>query len=913
MIFGSVSELRTHVHQQHPDIAGRSLGDPDLRQLVAESTSGNWQPKQGDLRDSTNQYPGPSSPQSPDSLAGNAGNAGNVVGTFVTEPYQPGISQALDVAIDAGIGKLKIDNPSTLQRRGFVPSPQLAIVPQKRTAGVTNSSSASDEVQTDVHRPQRPKPVGGESDFRQYDTAERPMNYSLDTPTQGKHDTRHAPSFQPHQPKQMVKSNLTRANLSQNQPSIGAAEHRAPEVKLQSGLPQQISAPDPPMLLLQPETRAISQTQLIVEVRSIYTGLVLVENKCKKVDGEQKIAALEKDLSKRTTLSTKQYQALIALHKTLLHEHHDFFLASQHPSGSAALKRVAEKNSMPARLWQYGIHGFLEVLRYRLPESLEHMLAWIYIAFSMMCLLYETVPMFEETWVECLGDLGRYRMAVEDNNHSDRQIWSSVSRYWYSKAADTNPHVGRLAHHLAILSRNFSYEQVCLYSRAVTCENQFDSAKTSVLTVFNPILDEKPSANQAPIPAEKSFIRIHARLFTGRYGDGDLEIELQQWKPEFLRAIARFSSKFEREPLVYIAITNAAAIFEYGASRPKDISLSLVRRAIEESQSGVESLQSTNGAQPVEDEESITTPDTSPPTEDMNATEIGISRRHIEINSRIAWVTLSTALLCFNDRIIYPFVHVSLVMLWGILQADGAISLLEADVPWANLVRFLNRIITPEKMVPELFEAYFPAGLTDGQRPLPEDWMIRGLIWCKYYFPNDYMKNSGIDEEERSIELPSMAAPRAQRIIWLALRIASVGRWITYDPIETIFLLTDYTASLPDSEDNSTVDIQLELSDEDSMLSEMDEDGDDLSMGSLGSPPFKRESYFSQSSLQQSSASHPGRPTSSMNVQVDASLVEGLRTLRPTTTARTPQNLSSTKLPSGPTFQDPGIGQIPSP
>jgi len=28
----------------------------------------------------------------------------------------------------------------------------------------------------------------------------------------------------------------------------------------------------------------------------------------------------------------------------------------------------------------------------------------------MMTLLYETVPAFEETWIECLGDLGWYRI-----------------------------------------------------------------------------------------------------------------------------------------------------------------------------------------------------------------------------------------------------------------------------------------------------------------------------------------------------------------------------------------------------------------------------------------------------------------------------------------------------------------------
>ena len=199
---------------------------------------------------------------------------------------------------------------------------------------------------------------------------------------------------------------------------------------------------DDPELLLQPETRPISHEQLVHEVKGIYAGLVMVEAKCIDVDSKQSIAAQERDPNKRTQLSPEQWSALIALHKTLLHEHHDFFLASQHPSASPALTKLAEKYSMPARMWKHGIHAFLEVLRLRLPGSLDHMLAFIYIAYSMMALLYETVPSFEDTWIECLGDLGRYRMAIGDEDVKDRDVWSGVARFWYGKAADKNPQVG---------------------------------------------------------------------------------------------------------------------------------------------------------------------------------------------------------------------------------------------------------------------------------------------------------------------------------------------------------------------------------------------------------------------------------------------------------------------------------------
>lgn len=52
---------------------------------------------------------------------------------------------------------------------------------------------------------------------------------------------------------------------------------------------------------------------------------------------------------------------------------------------------------------RHGIHAFLELLRYPLQDSLEHMLMFIYLAYSMMALVYETVPTFEDNGQSVLG------------------------------------------------------------------------------------------------------------------------------------------------------------------------------------------------------------------------------------------------------------------------------------------------------------------------------------------------------------------------------------------------------------------------------------------------------------------------------------------------------------------------------
>ncbi|KAK4117741.1 hypothetical protein N656DRAFT_58774 [Canariomyces notabilis] len=285
------------------------------------------------------------------------------------------------------------------------------------------------------------------------------------------------------------------------------------------------SADDEPIeIIKQPETRPISQEQLVAEVKGIYAGLVMVESKCIEVDNAQ---SSQNDAANK--LNNEQWQALIALHRTLLHEHHDFFLASQHPSASPALRRLAAKYAMPARMWRHGIHSFLELLRHRLPASLDHMLTFIYLAYSMMALLYETVPAFEDTWIECLGDLGRYRMAIEDDDVRDREVWTAVSRHWYSKASDKAPTTGRLYHHLAILARPNALQQLYYYTKSLCVDMPFASARDSIMTLFDPIMAPTPNLQQSRLPpTEFACVKAHGILFSGKQ-QGELEASMNEF------------------------------------------------------------------------------------------------------------------------------------------------------------------------------------------------------------------------------------------------------------------------------------------------------------------------------------------------------------------------------------------------
>ncbi|KAL8831742.1 MAG: hypothetical protein Q9170_005172 [Blastenia crenularia] len=540
-----------------------------------------------------------------------------------------------------------------------------------------------------------------------------------------------------------------------------------------------------PQIIRQPETRPISHDQLVVEVKGIYAGLVLIEQKCKEVDENQSAAALERDPAKRVPLGDRQWQALIALHKTLLHEHHDFFLASQHPSASPALSKLAAKYSMPARMWRHGIHAFLEVLRHRLPASSDHMLAFIYIAYSMMALLYETVSAFEETWIECLGDLARYRMAIEEHDVQDREIWGGVARFWYSRAADKRPEIGRLCHHLAILARPNSLQQLSYYTRSLACVVPFYSARSSIMTLFQPILQGKLSTQHRPKAFEISFIKIHAYLFVHGQPVNEVVELLDNIKAGLLDDyIGRVTTRF-REQGVSMALTNIAALFEYGALTAGQTSKSIFRLTFLEvwaeklggREAATASQRKTEMVLDLDEDkqktfiESLYQQITHYPSEK----EVNSSMDLISFASKISFAVLSTILQRPGDKNVFPLVHVMFCFVWSLASVEKVMIYVERDIPWGGICAFLNTLAKPDAMTPKIRDKVLP--MPDGgvTQPLPEDFAMRGQLCALWYYPAGWFEGIQIDIEERSLELPSMAATRIERILWLGMGIAAVS------------------------------------------------------------------------------------------------------------------------------------------
>jgi hypothetical protein len=491
----------------------------------------------------------------------------------------------------------------------------------------------------------------------------------------------------------------------------------------------------------------------------------MVEKKCMEIDQQQGNSKKE--------LSNEQWKALIALHRTLLHEHHDFFLASRHPSASDQLKDLAGRYAMPARMWRHGIHSFLGLLRHRLPHSLEHMLAFIYTTYSMMALLVESVPSFEDTWIECLGDLARYRMAIEDHDIRDREIWASVARYWYHKAVDKSPDVGRIQHHLAVLSRPNLIQQLFYYTKSLICVQPFLNAQDSMMLMFNPIMEPSEAGRELPhprhLPVMVAFVKVHAIQFSRRC----LLPSMVQFGDEFMSHlgayIGRMSLKW-RDQGVFIASTNFAAMLGYGSEH--SILMPLFRRAYE-SRNGLSKQASEHWASA-----SCPTQSPFPVTSKTAATpvDMDINLEALQYATYFTFNVLSFLLKHIGNRNVVPPVHVSLAFIWSLVLIPEVMAYVEVEIPWLKMVTFLNglrqQVSRPESA---LAGEQFPRSEAGGHCHLPEDFLIRGQTWTYLYYPDGYFDNPSVAEDERFLEPPSIVAPRAERCIWLGHRFPVEG------------------------------------------------------------------------------------------------------------------------------------------
>jgi hypothetical protein len=260
------------------------------------------------------------------------------------------------------------------------------------------------------------------------------------------------------------------------------------------------------------------------------------------------------------------------------------------------------------------------------------------------------------------------------------------------------------------------------------------------------------------------FVEAHGVLFT------------RQDIPTFLRLANEFLSQLDghagvvgplfREQGVYITASNYAAIFDYGHDDAEIPTLFDQAGLTEAAKLEILEKAYYSWQKPSCRQLGI----------DLRVSKdarISSSDKVVSLASHFAFTTLNVILDRLGDRNTLPSIHVSLAFLWCLTMVPESMSRIQADVPWERLATYLNTLITPETDMTEIENAEFPAQETGPSRQLPEDFLIHGLSWSRLYYPPGFFHETA-EDDERSIELPSVTVPRTRRCLWLGSKIAKV-------------------------------------------------------------------------------------------------------------------------------------------
>ena len=279
------------------------------------------------------------------------------------------------------------------------------------------------------------------------------------------------------------------------------------------------SVPNPHQLPKDPSTSFDLQRH-IAEIKGVYRNICTLEAKLQQLHRSE--AGKERDISQLDVhppsvqqLDHSYWLRLTASHRELAELHSAFLELSMSPDLPESIQELPHLHKLPSRMWQTAFHLMLERLRHNLPtlddgrlaqsgaDLLDHFTEFIYFAYAFYTTLYETERFkpFRKAWIESLGDLARYRMAVaglsasltpqnqtqapaqssrdptlmriDDDDSPDgpadrmsagsaaladwdfveKETWRQTARDWYARGLAESPHSGRLHHHLGILSR----------------------------------------------------------------------------------------------------------------------------------------------------------------------------------------------------------------------------------------------------------------------------------------------------------------------------------------------------------------------------------------------------------------------------------------------------------------------------
>ncbi|KAF5365760.1 hypothetical protein D9758_003172 [Tetrapyrgos nigripes] len=314
-------------------------------------------------------------------------------------------------------------------------------------------------------------------------------------------------------------------------------------------------------------------------------------------------------------------------HKKLVETIHNMLELSLAPSVPASLRNIPTKYNIIGRLWLFGFQRLLESLRQASLSSslaLEHLQDFIYYAYTFYTGLLEEPPLaaFKSNWLEALGDLARYMMAVaamvtggigsgsaltaanvseatsadqtdklsvplvDDSKSSngaiaariddspspsvgpaaaralevepEKERWRTIARGWYATGITDQPGTGKLHHHLGLLSRDADGEVL----RSV-----YHFVKSMITLHTFPTSREKILLIWSPTAQARRQLPDAGvtDLFVLLHGMLFTNIQLDDFQSTLSRFMERLHIEgAEEREWIMMAIINIGAVLEYG-------------------------------------------------------------------------------------------------------------------------------------------------------------------------------------------------------------------------------------------------------------------------------------------------------------------------------------------------------------
>ncbi|KAH8117438.1 hypothetical protein DFH11DRAFT_1817087 [Phellopilus nigrolimitatus] len=569
----------------------------------------------------------------------------------------------------------------------------------------------------------------------------------------------------------------------------------------------------------QPREHA-SSSAFAQQLKKLYRAISNLESKLLREDGKEFIDEGRVTL-KRPNEATMEpedvekdkWRKFVTDHKQLAESMHNLLQHTLAPHVPASLRNIPTKYNIIIRLWTHAFNKPLETLRrasFHSAIALEHLQEFIIYAYTFYSMLLEeqTLEGFKSGWLEALGDLARYRMAIaamtapsnaligagdfipvnqqvlaaqtqpdetlariDDSPgpsvgvaaarmlelEPEKERWRCIARDWYAAGLADMPGTGKLHHHLGLLSRDVEKEElrsVYHFCKSMTTLHPFPTSRESVLQIWS--VSAQARRSMADSRVADLFVLLHGMLFTN--------VQLD----DFPSTLARFMERLQLEGAeerdwIMMAVVNICALLEYGKPTGVLRSTGGVGSGAGSGKDSSSAAQACCSEREVDEMEVDDAKWVMRLTGVLNVSPMLVNAQAIPLEQAEPPLSFKYALQLTFEMLAYtlqnsmrtatpfsrpslnPYNTVVLTFLATVMKHSAVQRALERTIPWEHMVAFFSTI--PRN---GLAQAEGGVRLTSGCAPLPEDWCLRGMEWGgRRVFERGFWKGG----EERHAEM----------------------------------------------------------------------------------------------------------------------------------------------------------------